>query len=236
MPSHVTNELKESVDSTSNDVGSDSLPPNATTDKTAFLACFSKAEDKAIMEKVDRRFLLLIGILYVTKNVGCVKHAQECLQCQRLTTPQIDYQNAANVKVLQVGQPRNIMSELKMSSNDYNWVQSIYFVSIAKRPNCQTANPNDNQIAYIVYEVTIKLLLKMVTPRLWQSRICFNLGNRARHAAVQSRESYYSVRFLLGMMEAGMFPGLAAQLTSWYRSDEMGKPIVWMFVLPLSLS
>lgn len=32
-----------------------------------------------------------------------------------------------------------------------------------------------------------------------------------------------------GMMEAGLFPGLAAQLCSWYRSDEMGKPIMWMF-------
>jgi hypothetical protein len=32
-------------------------------------------------------------------------------------------------------------------------------------------------------------------------------------------------------MEAGMFPGVAAQLCSWYRSDEMGKPIMWMFGL-----
>lgn len=31
------------------------------------------------------------------------------------------------------------------------------------------------------------------------------------------------------MMEAGLFPGLAAQICSWYRSDEMGKPIMWMF-------
>lgn len=30
-------------------------------------------------------------------------------------------------------------------------------------------------------------------------------------------------------MEAGLFPGLAAQLCSWYRSDEMAKPIMWMF-------
>lgn len=37
--------------------------------------------------------------------------------------------NAANVKVLQVGQPSNVLNELKMSANQYNWVQSIYFVS-----------------------------------------------------------------------------------------------------------
>lgn len=41
---------------------------------------------------------------------------------------QIDYLNASVVKVLQVGEDRNIMTELNMSSNEYNWVQSIYFV------------------------------------------------------------------------------------------------------------
>ena len=44
----------------------------------------------------------------------------------------IDYQNAANAKVLQVGQPSNIMEELKMTTEEYNWVQSIYFVSPEK--------------------------------------------------------------------------------------------------------
>lgn len=42
----------------------------------------------------------------------------------------MDYTNAATVKVLQVGQPRNILKELHMTSNEYNWVQSIYFVSL----------------------------------------------------------------------------------------------------------
>lgn len=38
--------------------------------KANFLATFTPQDDKAIMRKVDRRFLLLIGILYMTKNVG----------------------------------------------------------------------------------------------------------------------------------------------------------------------
>lgn len=37
--------------------------------KKAFLASFSAAEDKVIMRKVDRRFLVLIGLIYVIKNV-----------------------------------------------------------------------------------------------------------------------------------------------------------------------
>ena len=42
----------------------------ASSHKQAFLATFTPEEHKSIMEKVDRRFLLLIGILYMTKNVS----------------------------------------------------------------------------------------------------------------------------------------------------------------------
>jgi hypothetical protein len=38
--------------------------------KAAFLATFTQQDDKDIMRKVDKRFLLLIGILYMTKNVS----------------------------------------------------------------------------------------------------------------------------------------------------------------------
>ncbi|ORY67503.1 high-affinity nicotinic acid transporter [Pseudomassariella vexata] len=35
------------------------------------------------------------------------------------------------------------------------------------------------------------------------------------------------------MFEAGMFPGVMAQLSSWYRTDEMGKPIAWFFTIQM---
>ena len=37
------------------------------------------------------------------------------------------------------------------------------------------------------------------------------------------------MRFLLGMFEAGMFPGLLAQFQAWYRPDEMGRVIAYFF-------
>ncbi|KAK4443564.1 major facilitator superfamily domain-containing protein [Podospora aff. communis PSN243] len=161
-------------------------------ERKAFLASFSAEEDKAIRRKVDRRFLWLIGLIYILKN--------------------IDYQNAAAVKVLQVGQPTNVLVQLNMTPDEYNWVQSIYFIS------------------YIVFEVPSNLLLKRMTPRHWQTRIIFTWGAvLACHAAVKNKEGLYAARFFLGMAEAGMFPGITAQLCSWYRSDEMGKPIMWMF-------
>jgi len=41
------------------------------TDKEAFLSSFTPEEDKAIRRKVDLRFLLLIGLMYLVKNVSC---------------------------------------------------------------------------------------------------------------------------------------------------------------------
>ncbi|KAI5357631.1 putative MFS transporter superfamily [Septoria linicola] len=128
---------------------SSSLPNNVEEagSREAFLASFSREDDKAIMKK------------------------------------NIDYQNGASVKVLQVGEPRNILTELNMTSDQYNWVQSIYFIS------------------YILFEVPSNLMLKRMTPRVWQSRIILSWGIvLACHAAIQSKESYYGLRFLLSMM------------------------------------
>ncbi|KAL4987467.1 major facilitator superfamily domain-containing protein [Aspergillus falconensis] len=123
----------------------------------------------------------------------------------------IDYTNAAAVQVLQVGEERNVLTELNMTTKEYNWVRSIYFIS------------------YIVLEVPSNLLQKRLTPRLWQSRIMLTWGIvLACHAAVQNKHALYALRFLLGLCEAGIFPGIAAQLCSWDRSDEMATPIMWM--------
>lgn len=116
--------------------------------KAAFLATFTPQDDKVVMRKVDRRFLLLIGILYMTKNVGVTpfRSSAGCL----LTTYQIDYLNASVVKVLQVGQDRNILTELNMTSNEYNWVQSIYFVS-RNSPTIESSDANDQYLDRIHY-------------------------------------------------------------------------------------
>ncbi|TDZ27531.1 MFS transporter prlL [Colletotrichum sidae] len=160
--------------------------------RAAFLSTFSAAEERSVLRTIDKRFLILIGVMYMIK--------------------QIDQTNAANVKVLQVGESRNILKELSMTSDQYNWVGSIY------------------GIAYIIFEAPSNLLLKRMSPHLWQSRIFFTWGIiTACHAAAQTRHQLYAMRFLLGMFEAGMFPGVLAQLSSWYRTDEIGKPVTWFF-------
>ncbi|KAF2494550.1 MFS general substrate transporter [Lophium mytilinum] len=133
----------------------------------------------------------------------------------------IDVNNASAVKVMAVGKPTNILKQLHMTADQYNWVQSIYYIS------------------YIIFELPSNLLLKRMTPRVFQTRICFGWGAiLACHAAVTNRQGLYAVRFFLGVAEAGLFPALMTHLCSWYRSDEMGKPIMhglsswqWTFII-----
>lgn len=99
-----------------------------------------------------------------------------------------------------------------MTSDQYNWVQSIYYIS------------------YIVFELPSNMFLKWMSPRVFQTRICFIWGLvLACHAAVRNKEGLYAARFFLGLAEAGLFPAIITHLCSWYRSDEMGKPVMWLF-------
>ncbi|KAF1851996.1 high-affinity nicotinic acid transporter [Cucurbitaria berberidis CBS 394.84] len=160
--------------------------------KAAFLSTFTAEEEKRIMEKVHKIFFLLTGLMFLIK--------------------QIDQNNATNVRVLQVGKPSNIMKELKMTSNEYNWVGSIY------------------GIAYIIFEAPSNLLLKRFSPHNWQARIFLSWGIiTACHAAAKKKQDLLAMRFLLGMFEAGMFPGLLAQFQAWYRPDEMGRVVAYFF-------
>ena len=161
-------------------------------DRASFLASFSAAEERAIVRKIDYRLLALAGIIYMVK--------------------QIDVNNAASVKVLSPGEPTNILVQLGMTADQYNWVQSTYY------------------IAYIVFELPSNLLLKRMGPRLFHARIMFVWGAiLALHAAVKNGSGLLAARFFLGLAEAGLFPALMTQFASWYRSDEMGKPVVWLF-------
>lgn len=82
---------------------------NAVNDeRVAFLDSFTPEEQKRIIRKVDHRLLITIGVIYLIK--------------------QIDVNNAASVKVLAVGKHTNILKQLNMTSDEYNWVQSIYYV------------------------------------------------------------------------------------------------------------
>ena len=136
------------------DSGSNSIHSEAEAERRAFLSTFSPEEDKAIRRKVDYWFLWLIGLMYIIKNVSGDRSLIKWLDWP---DRQIDYTNAAAVKVLQVGKPTNIMTQLKLTADEYNWVQSIYFVSVCDLPTfCFTPPSLSNSVhSLLLFSLTV---------------------------------------------------------------------------------
>lgn len=67
----IDEEVQDGTDSTGSPIGNhsiDALHDGTDHGKKQFLDSFTASEDKAIMRKVDMRFLWLIGITYLIKN------------------------------------------------------------------------------------------------------------------------------------------------------------------------
>jgi hypothetical protein len=71
-------------------------------------------------------------------------------------------------------------------------------------------------------------VLKKFSPSTWQSRIMISWGIALLcHVPVSNKGGIYGTRFLLGLAEAGMFPGVILQMTYWYRPDEMSVRLLY---------
>ncbi|GFM70874.1 MFS transporter [Pseudomonas cichorii] len=81
-------------------------------------------------------------------------------------------------------------------------------------------------IGYALFEVPSNLLLQKVGARIWLTRIMFTWGIVASCMAfIQNETHFYILRFLLGVAEAGFFPGVIYYFTRWLPGAERGKAI-----------
>ena len=81
-------------------------------------------------------------------------------------------------------------------------------------------------IGYALFEVPSNLLLQKVGARIWLTRIMFTWGIVATLMAfIQNETHFYILRFLLGVAEAGFFPGVIYYFTRWLPGVERGKAI-----------
>jgi hypothetical protein len=148
-------------------------------------------EEKKLLRRIDWHIMPLVSIMFLLKN--------------------IDYANASNARIMNGGTPQNILKQLHISSDDFNWVSTIYY------------------LPYIIAEAPSNLFIKRLLPSKWQSRIVVSWGLvLACHAAVTNKSGLYAARFFLGLAEAGMFPGVILQMTYWYRPDEMSLRLLYL--------
>jgi ACS family tartrate transporter-like MFS transporter len=127
----------------------------------------------------------------------------------------ISYIDRANIgyAALQMNQ------ELGLSSEAFGFAAGIFFVG------------------YFLFEVPSNVMMARFGPRIWIARILITWGIVAALTAfAQNAWQLYVLRFLLGVAEAGFFPGIIIYLTYWFRAKEQATTIaVFTAAIPVSL-
>ena len=81
-------------------------------------------------------------------------------------------------------------------------------------------------IGYTLFEVPSNVLLARVGARRWVARIMISWGLvSCAMMFVASAGMFYTLRFLLGVAEAGFFPGIIFYLTRWFPSRERARTV-----------
>ena len=79
-------------------------------------------------------------------------------------------------------------------------------------------------IGYVLFEVPSNMLLRRYGAHRWLARIMVSWGLvSAGMMFVQTPMQFYIMRFLLGMAEAGFFPGVIFYLTGWFTREHRGR-------------
>jgi MFS transporter, ACS family, tartrate transporter len=106
--------------------------------------------------------------------------------------------------------------ELGLTSQQYGLLSGIFFWG------------------YFLFEVPSNLILERIGARVWIARILITWGVVSFATGfAQSAMQLYVARFLLGIAEAGFFPGILLYLTYWFRQRDLAHTIgLFMTALP----
>ena len=109
-------------------------------------------------------------------------------------------------------------SDLNLSASAFGLASGIFF------------------LAYFIFEVPSNLILERVGARRWIARIMFTWGIVSGAAAFVGGETGFLIqRVLLGIAEAGFFPGIIFYLTLWFPQSYRGRIISgFMAAIPAS--
>lgn len=81
-------------------------------------------------------------------------------------------------------------------------------------------------LGYFLFEVPSNLILQRVGARVWMARIMVTWGLLSSAMALaQGEKSFYALRFLLGLAEAGFFPGMIFYLTGWFPAGRRARAV-----------
>jgi ACS family tartrate transporter-like MFS transporter len=86
-------------------------------------------------------------------------------------------------------------------------------------------------IGYFLFEVPSNMIMHKVGAKIWIARIMVTWGIISSLTAwAQTPMHLYILRFLLGVAEAGFFPGIILYLTYWFRVQERGRAAAFIII------
>jgi ACS family tartrate transporter-like MFS transporter len=111
-----------------------------------------------------------------------------------------------------------VSGALGLDSASYGFAAGIFFVG------------------YVLFEVPSNLILDRVGARRWISRILFSWGLvAALMAFMTSAAQFNALRLLLGIAEAGFFPGIVLYLSQWVPAAERARTLAgFMLAIPVA--
>ncbi|MBV9081919.1 MAG: MFS transporter [Acidobacteriaceae bacterium] len=111
-----------------------------------------------------------------------------------------------------------MQGDLRMSDAVYGTAAGIFF------------------IGYLFFQVPCNLALQRIGAKYWLGPIMIVWGIvSACTMLVKSGTGFYTVRFVLGIVESGFFPGVILYLTFWYTRKHRAKMVAaFMTAIPLS--
>jgi len=111
-----------------------------------------------------------------------------------------------------------LAKDLHLEGNDYNIVLTAFYVS------------------YVTFEIPSNMACKIIGPGWYIPSLTLGFGIiSVCMAFTHNRAQAAGVRFLLGIFEAGMMPGIAYYLSRWYRRSELAFRLsLYIVTAPLS--
>lgn len=169
---------------------------------------------RQLLRKIDLRIMPIIVGLYLMAFLTRINLANAYLAIT-------DDQEQANVASAAADNQTTTTNEtiLKVTPSDYTWIVAVYFIS------------------YTLLQIPSNACMKRFHASKWLTFLCFGWGVVAAcESFVTSVTELLVVRFVLGAIQAGIFPGILYYLTLWYREDERGLRFSIIFAASLIAS
>jgi ACS family tartrate transporter-like MFS transporter len=93
-------------------------------------------------------------------------------------------------------------------------------------------------LGYVILEIPGTMIVERWSARRWLTRIMISWGFVTMGMAfVRTPHQFYTARFILGLAEAGFFPGIIVYLTHWFIYEDRAKAVAgFMAAIPLSFA